>query len=232
MKRMGFALGVSFVAVGILCLTLSGRPAYAEMYSAGQMGVSIPNRFSNIEGMGGNTGTTISNLSLVNSFMYGLKFGYYFDSMKWLGVETEIFNSTPHIKQQTATASDATGSVTGTVPGASLRVLNWAPVNVVVRYQMGKLEPYAGVGLGIFIANLKDGATGLYSSSANVGLNTQLGLRYLIAENVALFGEWKYNRASLNFPGFSAIPAQSTGGGYRGDYSANILAFGVGYHFD
>jgi len=213
-------------------MTLSGPPAQAEMYSAGQLGLSIPNSFSNIEGMGSNTGTTISNLSLVNSFMYGLKFGYYFDSVKWLGVETEVFNSTPHIKQQTATASNATGSLTGTVPGASLRVLNWAPVNVVVRYQMGKLEPYAGVGMGVFISSLKDGSTGLYSSSTKVGLNTQLGLRYLIFENVSLFGEWKYNRASFDFPGFSGVPAQSTGGGYKGDYSAHILAFGVGYHFD
>ena len=232
MRRLGYAFGVSSVAMGVLCLMLSGRPAYAEMYSAGQMGMSIPNSLSNIEGMGGNTGTTISNLNLANSFMYGLKFGYYFDSLKWLGIETEVFNSTTHIKQQTATASNATGSLTGTVPGASLRVLNWAPVNIVVRYQMGKLEPYAGVGLGIFITSLKDGATGLYSSSTNVGLNTQLGLRYLIAENVALFSEWKYNRASFNFPGFSGVPAQSTGGGYQGDYSAHILAFGVGYHFD
>jgi len=43
-----------------------------------------------------------------------------------------------------------------------------------------------------------------------------------------VFGEWKYNRASFNFS--ESSPTQATGG-FKGDYSANILAFGVGYHF-
>jgi opacity protein-like surface antigen len=164
--------------------------------------------------------------------MYGLKFGYYFDSIKWLGFEAELFNSNPHIKQQTATATNATGSVTGTVPGTSLRVLNLAPINIVVRYQMGRLEPYAGVGMGIFMVNLKDGATGLTTSNSKIGLNTQVGLRYFVVENVSVFGEWKYNRVGLDFHSFTAVPAQSTGGGYKGDFSAHIFAFGIGYHFD
>ena len=52
----------------------AGRPAHAEMYSAGQVGAVIPNSFSSVEGTGKNTGATISNLSLKDSFMYGLKF--------------------------------------------------------------------------------------------------------------------------------------------------------------
>lgn len=224
--------GAWVIAMGAVCLILADRPAKAEIYSAAQVGVSIPNSFSDIEGMGKNSGTSVSNLSLANSVMYGIKFGYYLDSMKWLGFEAELFNSNPNIKQQTATASNATGSATGTVPGTSLRVLNLSPINVVVRYQMGQFEPYAGVGLGIYMVNLKDGATGLTSSNSKLGLNTQLGLRYFLNENVAMFGEWKYNRANLDFPGFTAVPAQSTGGGYRGDYSAHILAFGFAYHFD
>ncbi|MBH0197125.1 MAG: porin family protein [Nitrospira sp.] len=232
MGRVNRAFGVWIMAVGMLCLAFSGGPADAEMYSAAEMGVALPNSFSSIEGTGRNTGTTISNLNLENSMMYGLKFGYYLDSIKWLGFEAELFNSKPNIKQQSATAANATGAITGTVPGTSLRVLNLAPVNIVVRYQMGRMEPYAGVGMGIFMTNLKDGATGESSSNTRIGLNTQLGLRYRVNENVSLFGEWKYNRANLDFPGFTAIPAQSTGGGYKGDYSVHILAFGVAYHYD
>jgi len=202
------------------------------MYSAAQVGVSLPNSFSDVKGIDSDTGTSVSNLSLANTFVYGLKFGYYLESLKWLGFEAEVFNSNPNLKQQTATVSKSTGSVMGTVPGAAVRVLAVAPVNVVVRYQMGRLEPYAGVGLGIFMANLKDGATGLSSSNTNIGLNTQVGLRVFVSEGVALFGEWKYNRASFTFPSFTAVPAQSTGGGYRGEYSAQILVFGIGFHFD
>jgi opacity protein-like surface antigen len=198
------------------------------MYVAGQMGVSIPNSFSNVEGVGSLTGVKTSDLSLQNSLMYGAKLGYYFDSIKWLGVETEVFNSTPHLKQQNATVSFGGASATGTFPGQSVRVLNWAPINIVVRHQMGQFEPYAGIGMGVFFANLKDGASGESSSSTNVGLNTQLGLRYLVTKNLSVFGEWKYNRASFNFS--ESSPTQATGG-FKGDYSANILAFGVGYHF-
>jgi opacity protein-like surface antigen len=199
------------------------------MYVAGQFGVSIPQDFSSIEGVGSNTGTTFSDVSLATSVMYGAKLGYYFDSLKWLGVETEVFNSTPHVKQQNVTATFGGASVTGPLTGQNLRVLNWAPINLVVRYQMGQLEPYAGIGMGVFFARLKDGASGESTSSTRVGLNTQVGLRYLVTKNISLFGEWKYNRASFNFA--ESSPTQATGG-IKGDYSAHLLAFGVGYHFN
>jgi opacity protein-like surface antigen len=198
------------------------------VYVAGQVGVSLPNSFSNVEGVGTLTGLTVSDLSLHNSVMYGAKIGYYFDSMKWLGVETEVFNSTPHIKQQTATVSFGGAPATAPITGQDLRVLTWAPINVVARYQMGQFEPYAGIGLGLFFAQIKDGQTGESSSSTKPGLNTQLGARYFMTNNFALFGEWKYNRASFNFS--QSSPTQATGG-VKGDYSAHIFAFGVSYHF-
>jgi|CXWL01.1.fsa_nt_gi opacity protein-like surface antigen len=226
MRPVGYALGVCAVAMGMFCLTL---PVQAEMYVAGQAGISIPNSFSNVEGVGSAAGLTLSDLSLQKSVMYGAKLGYYFDSMKWLGVETEVFNSTPHLKQQDVSASfNGVPLGTGTFSGQDVRVLNWAPVNIVVRHQMGQFEPYAGIGMGVFFANLTDGASGESSSSTNVGLNTQLGLRYKVTQNLAVFGEWKYNRASFDFS--ESSPTQATGG-FKGDYSANFLAFGVGYHF-
>lgn len=198
------------------------------MYVAGQVGVSIPNKFSNVQGVDSSAGLSVSDLSLQNSFLYGAKLGYYFQSMKWLGVETEVFNSNPNSKQQTLTLSGPGGSATGTVSGQNIRVLNWSPITIVVRYQAGQFEPYAGVGMGVFFARVHDGATGESSSTTNVGLNTQLGLRYLLNKNLSLFGEWKYNRANLNFS--DSTPTAATGG-LKGDYSANLFAFGVGYHF-
>jgi hypothetical protein len=124
------------------------------MYVADQFGVTIPNSFSNVDvtAAGAPSGTTLSDLELKNSFMYGAKLGYYFDSMKWLGVETEVFNTTPHFKQQTATVTvPGVGSGSGALTGQYVRVLTWAPVNVVVCYQMGQLEPYAGIGMGVFL---------------------------------------------------------------------------------
>ena len=222
-----------FALLALYIISLSSTPAQAELYVAGQIGATIPNDVSDVKGVGPNAGLKLSDLSLQNSFMYGAKLGYYFDSVqfnsvKWLGVETEVFNTNPNIKQQSVTVSGPGGSATGTFTGQDLRVLNWSPFTVVVRYQVGQFEPYAGVGMGVYFARVHDGQSGESSSDTSVGLNTQLGARYLVTKNISVFGEWKYNRAHFNFDASS--PTQATGG-FKGDYSANILAFGVGYHF-
>ena len=204
-----------------LSLVLSSTPAQAETYVAGQVGVTLPYSLSNVEGSAGGFTAKGNDLSLHNSLMYGAKLGYYFDSMKWLGVETEVFNSTPHVKQQDWTIA---GFPLGTVPGVNLRVLTWAPVNIVVRHQMGAFEPYAGVGLGVFFSRLS--AEDFSSSSTDVGLNTQLGLRYRVTTNLALFGEWKFNHANLNHTNLAG-----SGIDVSANYNAHNLVFGVAYHF-
>lgn len=218
--------GFWFLALGML-LVMSA-PAQAEMYVAGQFGVTFPNNVTNVEGVDSLAGLKFSDLSLHKSVMYGAKLGYYFDSIKWLGIETEVFNTNPNLKQQSVTATGPGGSASTTVAGQDIRVLTWAPINIVVRYQAGSFEPYAGVGLGVFFARIHDGQTGESSSSTKVGLNTQLGLRYRVTNHVSVFGEWKYNRASFNFS--DSTPTAATGG-LKGDYSAHIIAFGLGYHF-
>jgi opacity protein-like surface antigen len=227
---MAKRLNQTFWLLALVVFFLFGSTAQAEMYIAGQVGASIPNKFSNVEGVDSLAGAKFSDLSLQNSFMYGAKLGYYFDSVKWLGLETEVFNTNPNLKQQNVTITvPPFGSVSGSVIGQHVRVLNWAPINVVVRYPGERFQPYAGVGLGLFFARVHDSTSG-ESSSDNwkVGLNTQLGLRFLVTQHVSLFGEWKYNRASFNFS--DSAPTAATGG-FKGDYSAHIFAFGLGYHF-
>jgi opacity protein-like surface antigen len=226
MTRSRYVLGMCSVAIGVFCLTLSNSPAQAELYVAGQIGANIPNDVTNLEGTGLLSGISISDASLQNSFMYGAKLGYYFDAVKWLGVETEVFNSNPNIKQQNLTFSAGGASITLPVSGQSLRVLNWSPITIVVRYQAGQFEPYAGVGMGVYFAHVSSG--GESSSDTNVGFNSQLGLRFKVTQHLAVFGEWKYNRAHLNF---DLSTPNGNAGGFEGDYSANIFAFGVGYHF-
>jgi opacity protein-like surface antigen len=225
-KRVRSVLGVSLVAVGLFSLTAPRGSAQAEMYVAGQIGVTLPHSITNIEGTGPNAGFSFSDASLQDSFMYGAKLGYYFESVKWLGVETEVFNSNPNLKQQNITVGGPGGSVTVPKLGEHLRVLNWSPITVVVRYQAGHFEPYVGMGMGVYFAHLSSG--GESTSDTNVGLNTQLGLRYKVTQNLAVFGEWKTNFVKFHF---DASTPNGNVGGFKGDYGANILAFGVGYHF-
>ena len=225
MRRLGYVVGVCSVAVGAFCLALPCGPAQAEVYVGGQIGAHIPSSYSNVQWSAGGATLNGNDLSLQNSLMYGAKAGYYFDQMKWngfnLGVETEVFNATPHIKSQDVTIG---GQNVGTFPGINNRVLTWAPFVFVVRYQAGKFEPYAGVGLGVFFSHLSSG--NFSSSSTDVGLNTQLGLRYRVTNDVSVFGEWKFNHANVSHNNISG-----SGLNVSADYNANILAFGAAYHF-
>ena len=227
MKTRGrYAWGLAVLAAGVFSLTAPGGPAWAEMYVAGQVGMTLANDLFNVKGAGPNQGISFSDTSLQDSFMYGAKLGYYFESMKWLGVETEVFNTNPNIKQQNITASGPGGSVSFNNPGSTLRVLNWSPVTVVMRYQAGRFEPYVGVGMGVYFSHLSSG--GESTSDTNVGLNTQLGLRYKVTQNLSVFGEWKTNRVKFHF---DASSPNGNAGGFKADYGVNIVAFGIGYHF-
>lgn len=231
MGNMGKRAKHGFWFLALIVVLLTNSPALAEMYVAGQVGATLPYSASNVEvsdpSIGLPAGSTFSDLDLKTSVMYGAKLGYYFDSVKWLGVETEVFNTTPHTKQQTVTLTvPGVGSGPVGLSGSYLRVLTWAPVNLVVRYQMGQLEPYAAVGMGVFFARLKDAGTSDSTSSTTVGLNTQVGLRYRVTNNVAIFGEWKFNHARLNFDA-----TQNAFTNVDATYNAHHLVFGVGYHF-
>lgn len=225
-KRVWHARASAVFAAGTLSLTVLAGPSLAEMYVAGQVGVTLANDLFNVKGTGPNQGTSFSDTTLQDSFLYGAKVGYYFESMKWLGVETEVFNANPNIKQQNITASGPGGSVSFTDPGSTLRVLNWSPVTVVLRYQAGRFEPYVGVGMGVYFSHLSSG--GQSTSDTNVGLNTQLGIRCKVTEQLSLFGEWKTNRVKFHF---DASSPNGNAGGFKADYGVNLLAFGIGYHF-
>ena len=224
MRRFYSVAGCCAIGMGMFALLLFSRPVQAEMYVAGQIGAHMPNDASNVEFSAGGGTVGGSDLALQNSLMYGAKVGYYFDQVKFgnfnLGVETEVFNSTPHLKQQGWTA----GGATETLPGLTNRVLTWAPVVALVRYQAGAFEPYAGVGLGVFFSRLALG--NFSSSSTDVGLNTQVGIRYRVNPNLSLFTEWKYNYANISHGNFIGIPVD-----FSYNYNAHIVAGGIGYHF-
>jgi len=215
MRRLGHALGLSSLLVGLCCVTLSGRSAQAEVYVAGQIGYTSPNDLSSVQGTGPISGVSFSDLKLDNSIVYGAKVGYYLPSVNWLGIETEMFNTTPDVKQQPITVL----GVTVPAPGFNLNVFTWA-INAMVRYPGKQFQPYAGVGLGVFFAEAK--FQGTSDKDVAPGLNALAGVRYFATDHIALFAEYKYNRAAFELP--DAI-------GIKADYSANHFVGGVSYHF-
>ncbi|MDF0651126.1 MAG: hypothetical protein P0121_06615 [Nitrospira sp.] len=90
-----------------------------------------------------------------------------------------------------------------------------------------RLQPYGGVGLGVFFAHLSNNGNGL-SDNAVPGFNGLAGLRYFVTERIALFGEYKYN-----FAPFDYTPDGALGGavGVKADYHINHFVGGLSLHF-
>lgn len=204
----------------------------AEVYIGAQGGVTFPKPLTGVERTSGPSvvfpaGTKITDLSLKTSGLYGLKLGYYSESLQWLGIEGEVFNTNPHVKQQTETLTPPSGpSLTGTTSGSHLTVLTFA-TNLMVRYPGAFLQPYIGVGPGIFFArnHFSTSATEASTSTTQLGLNALAGVRYLVTDHAVVFVEGKYSHAQLNFGQSNTIP------GSNNTYNAFHAAFGIAYRF-
>lgn len=159
----------------------------------------------------------ISNSRVLSS---GGKGGYFFETRPWLGLETELYTMKPDVKSQTIVGGTTTGRVfadnIGSIP---LRLTTWA-ANLIIRSpSMSEVfQPYGGMGYGLFFASSsKNGQSNVQISP---GFNLIAGARYVLTPTWALFGEFKFNRATLRF---SEV---------RGNYDSQIFAFGLMWHFD
>ena len=206
-----------------------------EAYFAGFGGYTFGGKFD-AEGTGAFRGVNFGNGSLADSAVVGAKAGGFFpEALSWFGVEAELFNTTPHIEQQGAAA------------GSHMRVTTFA-INAIARAQFAcekkhleteqvterfafhyvrefcRLQPYAGVGLGIYWVDISNSA---FSAHANFvpGFNALAGVRYYLTDRIALFTEYKYNRATFNFAGVQDLA------GFEGVYSVNHIVGGVSYHY-
>jgi len=206
------------IAVGLLAVWLSiatfGIPgsASAERYVAGMVGVTFADQLTDISGTNINAGLRAPDFDLQNSISYGAKLGYYAEH-SWFGVEGEVLQSTPHIKNL------------DDIPGVHLS-LTTVGINLLARYPGRTVQPYAGAGVGAVIAHISDSTTTRSDTSVNGGWNLLAGLRAFVTPYVAVFTEYKYTGATLRFD-----DAFVAGGGFEGDYRAQNILFGLSYHF-
>lgn len=223
------------------------RISPSETYVAGFGGYTFEGALADVD-VGG---VSRPDRNLADSVVYGGKLGHFFgDRLDWLGVEMEAHNTTPHVEQRdqtpgshlrvTTLAFNLIGRLNFACelktertetraekqpgPGATERKVSYE-----TRYEREfcRLQPYGGVGLGVFFANLSNIDGGNISSSDNAvpGLNLLGGVRYFFTERVGLFGEYKYNQATFDFgngAGFASINA---------DYHNSHFVGGLSYHF-
>jgi opacity protein-like surface antigen len=202
-----------FSLILLTALSLIAVPAWAEWYVAGDVGANFADRLTGISGTGDLTGfePRFPNFDLKNSVSYGAKLGYFRDH-SWFGIEGEVLQTTPHVKQL------------DDIPGIHLRVTT-VGVNLLARYPGRTFQPYVGVGVGSVIAHLSDSATTQSNTDVAGGWNVLVGLRSFVTPYVAVFTEYKHTGATLRFD-------QAFGtGGFEGIYRAQHLLVGLSYHF-
>ena len=208
------------------------RPAVAETYVAGEVGLTVPQSLHHVQATSGAaSGAKITNETLKDSLILGGKLGYWFDQVPWLGLELEGFGTTPHIEQQRRLATFSNGRTLSLgTRGSELRVLTWA-TNLVARAQWDRVSPYVAIGPAAFIARRKDPQTESSDTSTTVGLNTQVGLGVHLTKAISLFGEWKYNYTRMHFDQAQTVPGGPVLQGFNGTYSAHLFVLGLAYHF-
>jgi hypothetical protein len=183
-------------------------------------GGALPFKLTGLQGDQSNPGATLSDVALRLGPVYGGKIGYYSPEEKWIGMEFEAYQSALQVKQQTFTRSQAGTTTTGTLGGTSYKITTYA-FNLLVRYPGESFQPYGGIGLGLFTPSGQGG-----DNTTVPGLNLLGGLRYKFGQYVGLFGELKYNRATIDF----TDPTDNSKL-FQGTYSAVLFVAGLSLHF-
>jgi opacity protein-like surface antigen len=198
--------------------------AQAEWYVGAYGGIANPGAFSNATLTsptlgGGVTEARINDLELKTSLVGGVKAGYFFETRPWLGLETDLYTLKPSVKQQIIVGGTTSGRVfADNLPAIPLRLTTWA-LNIVIRSpSMGEIfQPYGGMGYGLFLATTSKDK--LSQSHISPGFQLVAGARILLTPKWALFGEFKFNRATIRFSDI------------RGNYDSQIFAAGVMLQF-
>jgi opacity protein-like surface antigen len=211
--KTNLPLGAGLVIAWLMIATFEmPGTALAERYVAGTVGVTFADQLTDISGTNINAGLRAPDFDLKNSVSYGAKLGYFAEH-GWFGVEGEVLQTTPHIKNL------------DDIPGIHLS-LTTVGVNLLARYPGRTFQPYGGAGVGTVIAHISDSATTRSETSVNAGWNLLAGLRAFVTPYVAVFAEYKYTGAQLQFEDCFVA-----GGGFEGDYRAQNILFGLSYHF-
>lgn len=217
-----------------------------EWYAGGYLGAAFtPSQdLKYLDGFNLNNGVTLSsqgpatfrNNQFDTSLAGGVKIGYFFFSIPYLGLEVDSgVNNSEVQRQNLSTNGPIQGATAVQVPHSYL--FNWTTaLHLVGRYgflpdkevTFGRLQPYVGIGPAFTV--VYDQA----DSAKNFGIDLEAGVRYMITKQISAFVEYKFNYQS-------AIELQSHDfylpNGTRGqgtatlDFTTQKVVLGMAYHW-
>jgi opacity protein-like surface antigen len=154
------------------------------------------------------------DVSLDNSWMLGVKFGYIIPQVKWLAAELEYF----YMAEQDI---DLAG-VDGDFKASNLMV------NLIARYPEGKIHPYVGVGIGWSWGALKaSGTAGGFTGSVDESDNA-FAWQILAGVNFEITPQWS---ADLGYRYFNAKYEFGDDPTTDATSKSHMFLLGVNFHF-
>ena len=195
---------------------------------------------------------TFNDVELNRSVVFGGKAGFFLEAPVLggdTGLELEVYHFGPDIDQQTVLVS-ANGTGTTTCDAVDLHVTAIG-LNGPFRFPLardgdfphGRLQPYAGVGLGAFIAHLETRTTVLDvnmdfgDTDVRVGVQALAGARFFLTSHLALFGEYRFvHTDDLRFnlvsdPGTRCGLTTLEVNKLQFDLTTHMLQAGIAYHW-
>jgi opacity protein-like surface antigen len=244
-------LGLPMVAYGVYenLPSRQGKERFlnGEFYAGGYLGAAFtPDqdlRYS--DGISLNNGVTrptaqgsatLFRNQFNTSLVGGIKFGYFFHTVPYLGLEAESSYNNSFVNRQHLSASrPIQGYSVVTVPQGSW--VNWTnAIHIVGRYgflkdkevPFGRLQPYVGIGPA-FVALYED-----LDSAKNFAVDAMAGVRYMITKHISTFIEYKFNyQWDVEIESHAFYLPNGTVGQAPAylDFASQKVVFGLAYHW-
>jgi opacity protein-like surface antigen len=238
-------LGAGAIAYGIWEISRPDQPRLlnGEFYAGGYLGAAFtPNQdlrydyFSLNNGLAGGGAATLFGNQFNTSLTGGVKLGYFFHSIPYLGLEGESSVNNSYVNRRSlSTSRPIQGATQVAVPNDFW--INWTTaLHIVGRYgflpdqevPFGRLQPYVGIGPAVIV---------LYEevdSAKNFGLDVMAGLRYMFTKHISAFVEYKYNQqwdVEIEYHPFY-LPNGTVGRGTAHfDFAVHKVVAGLAFHW-
>ena len=217
--------GVGFL-LSLVFVLFTYSSAVAEWYVGGAVGVAMPHDVDDLSASEGGYTLGISEFSPDSSFTGGVKVGYFFEKTPHLGVEINWSISEPDTDKETvfatitgtptgAYAGQTSGNFLGSVDVASLSSFSFLAMLRVTDEEAiasgTSIQPYLGLGFTVSTLDVNSASahstagvligttTGDGDSATDVGFALTGGLNYLIANNIKIYSEYKFESVDYEY---------------------------------
>jgi opacity protein-like surface antigen len=144
----------------------------------------------------------------------GVRGGYWFESLPWLGLAGDVSYFAPD-------DDTSFGAEYDVIPLSPL-LMGRVPIATSEEFPHGRVQPFIGVGPGIFVS-LADFGAGADDETVEVGADLHAGLNVQVTRMVSVFAEYRYTYVEPEF--------EVQGVDIEPELSTHHIGVGAGFHF-